>query len=87
MQNLSLLSGDMTQPFVASAPAKLCDLASPASNGSGNNVAAHITNTLEFAEAPVLKFGRFQNMKPGSHYLSLCVRLQDCELGHDNSDM
>ena len=61
MQNLSLLSGAMTQPFVASAPAKLCDLASPVSNGSGNNVAAHITNTLEFAGAPVLKFNQVVN--------------------------
>ena len=49
------LSDAMTQPFVANASAVLCDPANPASNDSGKNVAAHITNTLEFAEAPVFK--------------------------------
>ena len=50
------LSGAMTQPFVANASAVLCDPAIPTSNSSGNSVAAHITNTLESAEAPVFKF-------------------------------
>ena len=62
------LSGAMTQPFVAKASAVLCDPANPASNGSGNYVAAHITNTLEFADAPIFKFN--QVVKTQDHVMS-----------------
>ena len=62
------LSGAMTQPFVANASAVLCYPAYPTSNSSGNNVAAHITNTLESTEAPVLKFN--QVVKTQDHAMS-----------------
>ena len=66
----------MTQPFVASASAVFCDPANPVSDGSGNNVAAHIKNTSEFAEAPVLKFNQVVTMQ--DHVMS--------ELGKQSSD-
>ena len=62
------LTGAMTQPIVANASAVLCDPANPTANNSGNNVAAHITNTLESAEAPVLKFNHI--VKTQDHAIS-----------------
>ena len=37
---------------------RMCDPANPTANSSGNNMAHHITNTLESAEAPVSKFNQ-----------------------------
>ena len=68
------LSGAMTQPFVANASAVFCDPANPASmqlitsDNSDHYVAANITNTLESAEAPVLKLN--QVVKTQDHAMS-----------------